>query len=95
MLQETRRLKASADVIYTVLEGDAVLMHLTSGVYYGLDSVGASVWQKLEEPVSREEICRYIAETFDVEPSVCRADIQVLLTELEEAGLVETVPTRH
>ena len=91
MSQKPTKMKTSNDVIYTVLDGDAVLMHLKSGVYYGLNPVGACVWRKLEKPVSRDEICFHIVETFDVELSTCREDIEVLLMELEEAGLVETV----
>lgn len=91
MVEHKPLLKASSNVISTVLDGDAVLMHLQSGVYYGLDPVGADVWSRLEQPVREEDICRHIAETFDVDVSVCRNDIRTLLKELEEAGLVETV----
>lgn len=33
------------------LGGEAAILHLTTGTYYGLDPVGARIWTLLEQPI--------------------------------------------
>jgi len=71
------------------LAGEEVIMQLESGIYYGLDSVGASVWALVQQPRTVAAICEAICAEFDVEPERCLADVRQLLTELIDAQLVE------
>ena len=32
------------------LEGEAVILNLRSGIYFGLSAVGARIWQHIQEP---------------------------------------------
>src|SRR4051812_15119232 len=43
------RVKISDDVLFQELQGEAVLLELKTGVYFGLDKVGTRVWQLLGE----------------------------------------------
>ena len=49
MIEAGTRLAASPRQISTRLEGEAVILDTTDGVYYGLDRVGARVWELLQE----------------------------------------------
>lgn len=85
----TSTVVASSRQVSTEVEGESVLLNFDEGVYYGLDQVGARVWQLLQAPVTPAEIRDSIVAEYEVEPERCGADIQELLEELRAAGLIE------
>jgi hypothetical protein len=82
-------LVASQQQVSTDVEGEAIILNFDSGVYFGLDGVGARVWRLLEAPVRVQELRDHICTEFEVEPAQCEADLLELLTELSGAGLIE------
>ena len=75
--------------ISSELNGEAVILDLSSGVYYGLNEVGARIWQIIQEPCSLEKIQNVLIEEYDVEPDLCKQEILKLLLELKNAKLIE------
>jgi hypothetical protein len=71
------------------LSGEVVILNLEDGVYYGLNAVGARIWQMLEEPRSVEEIHRSLLDEYDIDPKVCETQLFALLHDLAVNGLVE------
>jgi hypothetical protein len=68
--------------------GEAVILHLDDGVYYGLNEVGARVWQLVQEPRRLSEIVDAIVSEYDVSREQCQGDVQGLVHELLEKKLV-------
>jgi hypothetical protein len=83
---------AAKDQISCDLAGEAVVLNLETGIYFGLDEVGASVWRLLERPVSVREICDALMKQYDVERARVETDVVELLTEMMKEGLVAVVP---
>jgi hypothetical protein len=78
-------------VILHEQDGEAFLLHVASGRYFGLNRSGLVVWKAMEageDPV--EALARRWPDT-DVE--VHRADAAALLTALQEAGLAGEAPS--
>ena len=71
------------------LEGEAAILHLDSGVYYGLDPVGARIWQLVQTPTSVSAVRAAILAEYDVDPGRCERDLLSLLRDLLRAGLVD------
>ncbi len=71
------------------LDGEEVILNLESGVYYGLDAVGARIWSLIKQPCTVASICDVILAEYDVESERCRQDVLALLSQLAEAKLVE------
>jgi hypothetical protein len=69
--------------------GEAVMLNMQSGVYYGTDDIGALVWNLLDEPRSVEAIRDTILEQYSVDADRCEQDLLAFLKEMEAAGLVE------
>lgn len=63
-----------------------------SGLYFGLEDVGAEVWQLLAEARTVDELCTQLMARYDVGADECTSDVTGLLAELVERGLVEVVP---
>jgi PqqD family protein of HPr-rel-A system len=84
----TDRLAVHPSVISRELSGETVLLHLESGVYYGLDPVATRIWQLLQEGRTIADVCAAMAEEYDVEHDVVRQDVARLVGELRDRGIV-------
>jgi hypothetical protein len=71
------------------LQGEAAILNLENGVYYGLNPVGARIWELVQEPRSVVEIRDTILEEYEVEEEQCQNDLLQLLREMETHGLIE------
>ena len=80
---------AAPEQVSSDLAGEAVILDLKQGVYYGLDEVGARIWALLQQPRSVEAIRDAILAEYDVEPERCERDLLELLGELSAAQLIE------
>ena len=88
-LTERSRVVASRDQVSCDLAGEAALLNLKSGVYFGLNQVGARIWHALQEPTSLAEIRAAILREYEVEPEELDADLSELLSDLAQHGLIE------
>jgi hypothetical protein len=82
--------RRNPEVLFKPVTDGAVLLHVTDEVYFGLNAVGARVWEHLP-PASTtfEELCEKIqAEYSDAGIEEIRTDVQELLAELLQHGLV-------
>ena len=77
-------------VLFKAVSDGAVLLHVEEEIYFGLNDVGARIWQLLPPTCACvEDLCTRLSETYtDVAPEVLRADVLELLGQLEENQLV-------
>lgn len=80
---------ASKDNVSCSLGEEAAILQMRSGVYFGLDPVGARIWNLLEQPRSVEELLAKLITEYDVEPKRCEGDLLALLEKLRAEGLIE------
>ena len=85
------RVVVSRDQLSTSLSGEAVILGMRDAVYYGLDAVGARVWQLMQSPSSLREIAGKVAQEYEVTPDRALADIEALAKDLLARGLIEVV----
>ena len=80
----------NCDVVYKRVMDGAVLLSTTDEVYYGLNAVGALVWEQLPPTLTRlDELCARLAGQYpDVAAETIRADVVELLEDLLAHGLV-------
>jgi hypothetical protein len=87
-------LKPSADVIFREIEGEAVLLDLASGRYFGLNAVGTRVWTLLVSGVTVGDAIAAISAEFDAEPDRIARDVAELIDELMARRLVAAAPSQ-
>lgn len=80
---------AGKDQVACSLGEEAAILHMSKGVYYGLDPVGARVWNLLQQPRAVEEIRETLVAEYEVEPARCQTDLLGLLESLQSEGLIE------
>lgn len=77
-------------VIFQKLGDGAVLFAPGQELYFGLNEVGAQVWQLLPpSTASLDDLCAQISAVYpDVPLEIIRCDVSELLSELERERLV-------
>ncbi len=91
MLTSSTVIKQSTSQGSCNLNDEIAILNLDKAVYFGLEGVGAQIWQALEQPCMVADLCKLIQENYEVTPEQCEADIINFLQRMQEAGLVETV----
>jgi hypothetical protein len=79
----------SRDQMASDIAGETVILGLTAARYYGLDAVGARVWQLIQTPMAVSDLTRAIVSEYEVDPERCEHDLLKLLRQMVEARLVE------
>jgi len=79
----------SKNVLTQEVSGEMVLMNLSSEQYFGLDAVGTRVWNLLEQGVAPADLLSILLREYEVEQQQLESDIEELLGQLLEAGLVQ------
>jgi hypothetical protein len=90
VLPDDSRFVVSPDQVSCDLGGEAAILHLKTAIYYGLDPVGARVWDLLRTPKTLAELRDAILEEYDVDPARCESDLRDLLEKLAAAGLISS-----
>jgi hypothetical protein len=88
-LSERSIVVAAKEQVSCELGGEAAILSLANGVYYGLDLIGAQVWTLLQQPRRVEEIRDAVLQEYEVEPARCQSDLLTLLERLRAEGLIE------
>ena len=77
------------NVVSCDLDGEAAILNLKNGVYYGLDPIGAKIWNLIQKPRVLNEIVEMIFSEYDVDKNRCKSDIFDLIEDLLDNGLVK------
>lgn len=80
---------ASRDQVSCALGEEGAILHLQSGLYYGLNRVGAKVWALIQEPIVVEQLRDQLLARFDVPQDRLDHDLGRLLDDFVAEGLVE------
>lgn len=79
----------SKDQISRDLGGEAVILNLKTGIYCGLNEVGARIWAFIQEPRSIKDIRETLLDEYDVDPKQCERELLELLQQMLDNSLIE------
>ena len=80
---------ATRNEVSCKLGEEAAILGLKNSVYYGLNAVGARIWELLREPKSLEEVQRTILSEYDVSLEQAETDLRRFLRGMMAEGLIE------
>lgn len=83
------RVVFTADVLFRDLEGEAVLLDLKSGRYYGLNELGTRIWELLTRTGRLDRVYEKLLEEYEVAGATLEKDLVSLVGELGRRGLLE------
>ncbi len=81
--------RAVGEQIFCELAGEATILNLKNGVYYGLDRVGTRIWGLLQQARRVQEIRDALLEEYEVTAERCERDLLALLEQLSAEDLIE------
>jgi hypothetical protein len=87
-MESDRAFRVSPDAIFRDLEGEAVVLDLGRGHYFGLNAVATRIWQLIEEGALAGRIVSTLAAEYEAAPEVIEADVERLVEALESRGLL-------
>jgi hypothetical protein len=83
------RFALSKDAMFRDLDGEAVILDLSSGTYFGLNAVGTRIWQLIERHGRLDAVLDELCREYDAAPDELEKDLLELVARLAEARLGE------
>ncbi|MGI9615897.1 MAG: PqqD family protein [Acidimicrobiales bacterium] len=80
--------EASPGLVSRIVGDETVLVDLDAELYYSLDPIGSMAWSWLTTGYTIDGVAEELVQSFDVELGVAQADIEELVAELIDAGLL-------
>ena len=78
----------SSDALATVLEGEAILLNLGTGMYFTLNRMGTALWEKLSNGCTRSTLLSSLCAGGGVSRETAGKDLSSFLADLEQGGLI-------
>ena len=88
MVVLNKHITAGNGVVYAELDNEAVLLNVTTGMYFGLDAIGTRIWALVVSGTSHEQIVEALLAGYDVPRDVLESDVTEFLSDLNAHGLV-------
>ncbi len=80
---------ATPEQVSCPLGEESAILNLNNTVYYGLNPVGARVWNLLQEQRTVGELRDALLDEYDVDAGRCERDLLELLEKLRSEGLIQ------
>jgi hypothetical protein len=80
---------AAPEQVSCPLGEESAILNLKNSVYYGMNPVGARVWDLLKQPTSVTELRNVLLEEYEVDEVRCGDDLLALLETMRSEGLIE------
>lgn len=89
MLPWQHRVAPNLDAVAArVIDGEAIIINLKTGVYYSTDQAGAVLWEQAEQRRSLGEMVDTLLARYEVSREQAESDVQRLMAELLAEDLV-------
>jgi len=76
------------DVVFRELDGEAVILNLDTGMYFGLDAVGTRIWQLLDTHKTLRRTLEALEAEFDAPVERLESDLTAFVGALHAKGLL-------
>jgi len=78
-------------VFAQLVDDEMVLLDMESENYFGLDEVGTSIWNAMQENETLKEVFAVLLEQYDVGEEMLKNDLLNFVTKLVDNGLAKVV----
>ena len=95
MTQDESSPRIASDIVWRLLDDNAVVVSPRAGEVRVLNSVGTAIWQRLVDEEGLTEIEEYLQNSYDVKQERAHSDLLSFLEELTDRGILvwnDTIP---
>ncbi len=82
-------LDITPNVIARQVGDEIVLLDLDNGTYFGLDPIGARIWELISQGRTLAAVCEVILDEYDVTREIIEQDLLKLVADLAAQRLVK------
>jgi Coenzyme PQQ synthesis protein D (PqqD) len=86
---------ANANLVWRVVDDEALILDLSSGVYFSLNPVATEVWQGLQAGNSLSQIAAAVAQTYGMAEDAVLEDVQQFVEDLKQSKLWDEPGNAH
>ena len=76
------------EVTSKVMDGEAIMINLATGIYYSMDKVGGTIWEGVEQEQRLGQILQSVVATYEVSEEQAIKDLESLVSQLSEENLI-------
>lgn len=91
-LSPSSTVRRNPDLLHASAGDEILMMSVEAGAYFGLEQVGARVWELIASEITVEQICARLTAEYDVPLDVCEAEVLAFLAHLAERHIIDVVP---
>lgn len=94
MIEPTTTVRRSPRAAFRRLDdGSAVVLHLDTAQYHGVNEIGALIWELAETGPTFAELVEAVAARVDDPPGDLEADVEQFVYALKERDLIDLIGT--
>ena len=86
-----RSIRIQPDVLSQTVDNEVVLLDLKNESYFGLNEVGARLWQLVQDNHDLQDVYAIIGDEYDVDAVALQQDLDKLVDDLVKAELLQVV----
>jgi hypothetical protein len=90
-----KKYKAVAEHLSCELNGESVILNMKNGKYYGVNTVGSSIWAAIQIPVSFEEVHSALMSEYEVDEATCSQAVRSFLEKMAKEDLVDILDEKN
>ncbi len=76
------------EIIHSAMDDEVVMMSVDQGLFFGLDKIGAHIWELLETPKTGEEVITLLLSQYDVTRDQCENDTLRFLSNMLDKKVI-------
>ena len=80
--------KRNDELLFSKMDEEIVMLSVENSEYYGMNSIGARIWEIIEQPVRVEDLISVLLKEYDVDQHECENDVLLYLNELEQKNVI-------
>ncbi len=88
-LEITTNITRHPDMLSAEIGGEAVMMSIENGAYFGLNPIATRIWDLIEQPKTIAELIQTITDEYDVSAEQAADDVQEFVAEMIERGIAQ------
>jgi hypothetical protein len=70
------------------VQDDLMMLNVSQGAYYSLDSIAAEIWKMLEQPSTARELAGRLQPRYAVTVEQCQQDVLAFLEDMRANGMI-------
>ncbi len=86
----SKHFSVAPDIKISIIDGEAALLNVRTGAYFGLNAVGTLIWQSFAEGKTFDQTVQRITKEFAAEVSVATADARKFTEKMLALGLLRS-----